>query len=73
MSRASIRMKQYRPVSADFSKVGSGLSAVFGLNQESNDDKTSNGSNGVLLINCKYNFYKSYIKSLGLILRCNLP
>ena len=51
MSRASIRMKQYRPVSADFTKVGSGLSAVFGLNQENNDDKTSNGSNGVLLIN----------------------
>ena len=53
MSRASIRMKQYRPVSADFTKVGSGLSAVFGLNQETNDDKTSSGSNGVLLINCK--------------------
>ena len=53
MSRASIRMKQYRPVSADFTKVGTGLSAVFGLNQESNDEKSSNSSNGVLLINCK--------------------
>ena len=54
MSRASLRMKQYRPVSADFSKVGTGLSAVFGLNQETNEKKSSNGSNGVLLINCKY-------------------
>ena len=57
MSRSSLRMKQYRPVSADFSKVGNGLSSVFGLHQESNDGKTSNGSNGVLLINCKYYIY----------------
>ena len=54
MSRASIRIKQYRPVSADFTKVGTGLSAVFGLNQETNEEKSPNGSNGVLLINCKY-------------------
>ena len=49
-------MKQYRPVSADFTKVGTGLSAVFGLNQESNEEKAANGSNGVLLINCKFNY-----------------
>ena len=49
-----MRMKQYRPVSADFTKVGTGLSAVFGLNQESNEGKSQSSSNGVLLINCKY-------------------
>jgi hypothetical protein len=43
-------MKQYRPMSADFSKVGT-LSSVFGLNQETGGKP--NGSNGVLLINCK--------------------
>ena len=52
MSRASMRMKQYRPMSADFSKVGT-LSSVFGLNPEQNK---GNSSNGVLLINCKSHF-----------------
>ena len=50
MSRASMRMKQYRPMSADFSKVST-LSSVFGLNQE---PSKPNSSNGVLLINCKF-------------------
>jgi hypothetical protein len=50
MSRASMRMKQYRPMSADFSKVST-LSSVFGLSQDNNGKP--NGTNGVFLINCK--------------------
>jgi len=51
-----MRMKHYRPISADFTKTnsssaGSTLSNVFGLNQEQNRD--SNKSGGVLLINYK--------------------
>ena len=53
MSRASLRMKQYRPMSADFSKMSS-LSSVFGL-QEANGKQ--NGSNGVFLINCEFFFF----------------
>ena len=57
-------MKQYRPVSADFTKVGA-LSAVFGLAQENaaaaaagigggvNQDPKGQGQGGVMLINCE--------------------
>lgn len=61
MSRSSLRLKQYRPISTDFS-----LGAVFGLtnsHQTSSDsptaastpshDRANGSSNGVLLINCK--------------------
>ena len=41
MSRSSLRMKQYRPISADFTKV-SALSAVFGLGGGSNNPENEN-------------------------------
>jgi len=54
MSRSSMRMKHYRPISADFTKTNSSssstLSNVFGLNQEQNRDSNKSG---VLLINYK--------------------
>ncbi len=63
-----MRLKNYRPITADFTKgsgsgVGGGgspgggggstLSSVFGLNL-SNSDSNKNSNGGVLLINCKY-------------------
>ena len=56
MSRSSMRMKHYRPMSADFTKsnISSGssrpLAQVFGLNQDVHRDSNKSG---VLLINCK--------------------
>ena len=52
-------MKQYRPMSADVSKMST-LSAVFGLSQDQNNEKNSSGAGstsgngGVMLINCKF-------------------
>jgi hypothetical protein len=51
-------MKQFRPVSADYSK-SSTLSSVFGIGTNENGDKVdgannSSSSGAVMLINCKY-------------------
>ena len=63
MSRSSLRLKQYRPMSADFAKKP--LSSVFGMNGDSGD-KTSDSNDGVLLINCKSfsHFYEFRVKHL---------
>ena len=51
MNRNSLRMKGYRPISADFTKAGT-LGSMFGINNDPND-KSSEKNSGVLLINCK--------------------
>lgn len=59
MSRSSMRMKHYRPMSADFTKSSSNSSAlsnVFGLAQDANRD---GNKSGVLLINCKFLHFKT--------------
>ena len=49
MSRSSLRIKNYRPMSADFTGKNDKQSIFGSINQDQNQDKKS----GVLLINCK--------------------